>query len=118
MNTPDELIWWLSQQATTAVIEQNPPLPEYIQRELRQRDGGRGSSAIYSSLTLDTHWIPWYENHPMAQRIVREDAGGLVIRGDDLAIICLLPGFVTDTSLELICDMTGEAHPSTGEPHD
>ena len=97
------LIWWTNQNDCERIV----PLdtwPKYLYNEFQSRDGRNGRGRLWcpdkfkdapSGVTIEwdslTNWLCK----------AASDAGGIVIKADDMAQVQFLPGFVTTFAMEL-----------------
>jgi hypothetical protein len=95
------LIWWLGQCDYERIQETglDEKLPEYIFKEFRSRCSRNGRGRLWVSNSIPIKEIDWDDTKPLAS--VAGNAGGIVIREEDVKYIAGLPGFITDTALNL-----------------
>ena len=92
-------IWWLSQEACEQVINADHNLPDYIRNELNSRQGRPGRGRLWVPKSIDLDEITWNDEATMAS--AASSCGGIVIDAVDISHVMFLPGFVTDTRLEI-----------------
>lgn len=95
------LIWWLAQVDYERIEDTRLEelLPKYIYREFRSRCGRSGRGRLWISKDIPIKEIDWDNSKPLAQ--AAGNAGGIVIKKKDARYIVGLPGFITDTRLDL-----------------
>jgi len=95
------LIWWLSKDEQAQIKpKQWLRVPIYIKNELTSREGREGRGRLWVPKDIDLEEIPWNDNHPNAQRIMNESAGGIVFHASDQEALAGLPGLITDLKLD------------------
>ena len=107
----EHLIWWLSQldceELRTELREpfrgQLTALPQWLIEEVRSRDGRAGHGRLWEAtqfegveLTVTSGW-----DTPLGRYISRR-CGGIVITREELPLLAVLPGIVTDLELRRI----------------
>lgn len=101
------LIWWLSRDEQAQIIpEQWLQIPIYIKNELASREGREGRGRLWVPKDIDLEEIPWDDNHPNAQRVTNESAGGIVFHSSDRQALAGLPGLITELNLDTHTDET------------
>lgn len=95
------LIWWTSQQECEAIGFDSPAtFPEYLADEYQSRLGRNGRGRLWIHASISQGDIEWPADKPAAR--LAGVRGGIVIRAADAPIVFGLPGFLTDTELNLI----------------
>jgi hypothetical protein len=95
------LIWWLSQEDCEQLqpVLDKLPIPQYIKDEFWSRFGRPGRGRLWVPKNIDFSGFPWDSDKPLAK--AAEKCGGVVIDAADVRYVACLPGFVTDSALEL-----------------
>lgn len=106
----DHLIWWTNQND----CERITPLdtwPRWLYDEFQSRYGRAGRGRLWVSSRLsdvpDGVTVEWDEANNWFCRAAH-DAGGIVIRAEDLEHVQFLPGFITTFDMALPSLTTGE----------
>lgn len=93
-------IWWLSGIDCDRIPEDiEEQLPAYICKEVRSLRGRNGRGRLWVPSEIPIEEIDWDITKPMAAEASK--AGGIVIKKEDVKHVACLPGFITDTSLNL-----------------
>lgn len=97
------LIWWTNQNDCERIV----PLdiwPKYLADEFESRQGRNGRGRLWCSSKLknapESVTIDWDTLTNWLCKAA-EDAGGIVIKADDVKAVQFLPGFVTTFAMEL-----------------
>ena len=101
----DILIWWLDQKETEKVNKNNENgrlLPNYIEKEVRNRTGRAGRGRLWVPKEIDCEEINWNDTSPVCKLISLSCAAGIVFYKCDFNKIKHLPGFVTDINCNWI----------------
>jgi hypothetical protein len=97
-------VWWLNQWDYENGIELEDGkldifgLPEYLQDEVRSRQGRPGRGRLWVPDGIEIQDIPWPEKEtPLTRHLGK--CGGIVFWRRDLPIVKEFPGVVTDMDL-------------------
>lgn len=107
MSSEQYCIWWTSQRDCELIEERelfSETIPDYIRVEYRSRLGRNGRGRLWVHESLSANDIEWDASKPASR--LAEERGGIVIHKEDSQHVFGLPGFLTDTKLNFINDVT------------